>query len=1201
MKYVLTLLPSKVDLRIFKNSLKILNLALIYALIPLQIIAAPTTPDLNVPTSKISNEYLKVIPATLGHVTEVWSEGNSGMVYLIKDTHDSLEAQKNIASLVSYLTSRYEVSTVLEEGYAGKLPTEEYFGWIKDHEEKKYISELLLDQLRLGGAEFAHISAAVKYDLIGVDDQQAHEQGIQSFSKTKHLQQQSKRMLLFIQRYLQNLAIQKLPKRAWQSLKLQERYHHNQISLDQYLREMLAILERGKSLRGLDQSYPTIFALQKLINSKHAFDDERYSGDFFENLDQEIKELEEDVRHSLHLSTEQREILFFADGYFLLEKVIDLKLRPEEYEWIKTNWHLLGAEQLVSFMSQQLQKTVVIPSAWEESVQSAFEFYESNVRRDQTVEENIKKIFDHEPEASAVLVFGGYHASQLTQILQRVKINYVVITPKVSRISKRHEGIYQKLMAHDLPSYESFLNLSRASRPLSVYRIVSPNEFRMSYVPSLLASSLGKNDPKPLNLKRNPLTTMVVTVDGPAGAGKGTISKILADRLGFLYVDSGGLFRAIALKVRDQQITASDEGMIEALLSQTTVDMKDVQGSQRIILDGRDISDEIRSAEISSLVPQIAIYRSVQEYVLQATRIIGESHDSVMDGRQMGTEVFPDATGLKFYLTAPTDVRAERRLLQLRQQGDLTTYLDDLINQIEARDQADRGRAIGPLRQPDDAIVVMNEDGKTIDGLVQMMETQVRQAAFNRGLVNADWNTILMGLHDKEVLEFWQNSLRVSMPTLAEAESVSSPRMIATFSDDILQPGQLIKTTYGYSAVSFLDREENGFSYVSSLSALQNQLQSKFNANEMILVPEEALHLTLEGVAHDLAESVEPDVLNQLARQLQPHFADAKPVAGQLVGPFWNLELGIIMVWIPDMNERSGLNELRRTILTQLEKTEGVRPFHVTLGYFRQGRFSRDEMSEKINLLNQIPITSIPIRLSQFEINGYSDIAFIETVRNEDNMVRLGSAESLGSRSDKEIKSTPWLDDDVLDQLSLEHKTVVVDFKDLEANFSVDQLKELLYILSIKGKVLLTNFDPSKPLGRFFRDQLHGILPEDSAPGGLILSQEVTQAAVQRHIQDKSDLIYFLMSSKSQRDREAEMRFWTLKNYDEKHIYYLAYSDEHSGILGLGLKYLNPFLLKEKIPDFFKRDFFGRYTASAEATSTWQSLYSQHIALSQSA
>lgn len=210
----------------------------------------------------------------------------------------------------------------------------------------------------------------------------------------------------------------------------------------------------------------------------------------------------------------------------------------------------------------------------------------------------------------------------------------------------------------------------------------------------------------------------VVTVDGPAGSGKSTVSRLLAQRLSFVYLDTGALYRAVALKVSRAGLSAADRPGIAALCAGTDITLALHEGTTRVILDGQDVTDRIRTPEISMLASAVSAVPEVRQRLLALQREAATAGGIVAEGRDMGTVVFPGAD-VKFFLTAGPEERGRRRWLELKEQGH-AMGLDDVIRDVILRDRQDSGREIAPLRPSEDAVLV-DSTGKTVEEVVDEM------------------------------------------------------------------------------------------------------------------------------------------------------------------------------------------------------------------------------------------------------------------------------------------------------------------------------------------------------------------------------------------------------------------------------------------------------------------------------------------------
>ena len=196
-----------------------------------------------------------------------------------------------------------------------------------------------------------------------------------------------------------------------------------------------------------------------------------------------------------------------------------------------------------------------------------------------------------------------------------------------------------------------------------------------------------------------------IAIDGPAGAGKSTLARALARELGYYYVDTGAIYRTVALRVRRAGADPSDPAQVVPLLKGLDITMDyGPDGEQRMFLDGEDVSRAIRENEISGLASKVSAIPEVRDFLLDFQRRQAREHDVVMDGRDIGTVVLPQA-GVKIFLTAAPEARARRRLLELEQRGQKADF-DTVLSEILRRDEQDRTRPIAPLRQAEDAVLL---------------------------------------------------------------------------------------------------------------------------------------------------------------------------------------------------------------------------------------------------------------------------------------------------------------------------------------------------------------------------------------------------------------------------------------------------------------------------------------------------------------
>jgi len=215
---------------------------------------------------------------------------------------------------------------------------------------------------------------------------------------------------------------------------------------------------------------------------------------------------------------------------------------------------------------------------------------------------------------------------------------------------------------------------------------------------------------------------MNIAIDGPSGAGKSTIAKLLAKRLNILYLDTGAMYRAVGLKVHNLGIDASSEKEVAQILGDLKLEIKLEDGEQKIILDGVDVSKNIRQHHISKLASDVSALPPVRLKLVDMQRQIAKDGDVVLDGRDIGTFVLPNAE-YKFYLTASVEVRAKRRYEELLNKGEKVD-LTVIQNDIAQRDYNDANRDLAPLKKADDAIEI-DSSNLSIEQVVNLIMTHI--------------------------------------------------------------------------------------------------------------------------------------------------------------------------------------------------------------------------------------------------------------------------------------------------------------------------------------------------------------------------------------------------------------------------------------------------------------------------------------------
>lgn len=216
-----------------------------------------------------------------------------------------------------------------------------------------------------------------------------------------------------------------------------------------------------------------------------------------------------------------------------------------------------------------------------------------------------------------------------------------------------------------------------------------------------------------------------IAIDGPAGAGKSSIAKALSKRLGYIYIDTGAMYRAVALFFMENNVSDGADSRIESLLEKLEISIKYEDGAQKVILNKEDVTGKLRLEEIGKLASKFSAIGSVREKLVALQRKLAQKENVVMDGRDIGTVVLPNA-GLKIYLSASSKVRAKRRYLELLEKGHTDLDINEIEDEIIKRDEADMNREISPLKQADDAYYLDSSD-MTLEEVVSKILSMVKE------------------------------------------------------------------------------------------------------------------------------------------------------------------------------------------------------------------------------------------------------------------------------------------------------------------------------------------------------------------------------------------------------------------------------------------------------------------------------------------
>lgn len=219
---------------------------------------------------------------------------------------------------------------------------------------------------------------------------------------------------------------------------------------------------------------------------------------------------------------------------------------------------------------------------------------------------------------------------------------------------------------------------------------------------------------------------IAVAVDGPAGAGKSSISKIVAKKLGYLYIDTGAMYRSVTWAVLHNHIDVNNQKAVEALLPELDLTMEASDDSCKVFIAGQDVTNFIRTPQVNNAVSIVASYKGVRQYLVERQRLMAEAGGVILDGRDIGSVVLPNAE-LKIYLTASVEARAMRRYLEVKGTVNEQT-LEDIKDSVMQRDDMDKNRKVSPLIQVEDAVLVDSSEmtfDETVEHILHLVQERI--------------------------------------------------------------------------------------------------------------------------------------------------------------------------------------------------------------------------------------------------------------------------------------------------------------------------------------------------------------------------------------------------------------------------------------------------------------------------------------------
>ena len=384
------------------------------------------------------------LPPYLGTIAESFQGSSDKTVLYIEDAHASLEAQENISKIINYLVEHHGVKTVFEEGCEGRVLTDDYFGFIKDAAIKKEVSYFLLEKLRIGGAEYAHINRKADFELLGADNLKFHKENIAAYRKNARFKKRILQELEAMNSEVKILANRYFPKEMKEQMKLKDRFESSEVPPVDYLKRMIGMAQgEGGQISSI---------VRQILGGNPK--------EFFNTLNI----LENKIANQYLTSDRDAKIFQYHKQLSILKRLIEIKLTSDEYETVLPIVKDMRTQDVANFIAREGKKSIVLSSRWERHLNHAVRFYELAHKRDEAVEKALKEYLEpassrsdarNDGRGPAVLVFGGFHRNSIRSILKRNGYSFVIMTPKMSAPDPLRQSYYKQLMAAGHHAFEA--------------------------------------------------------------------------------------------------------------------------------------------------------------------------------------------------------------------------------------------------------------------------------------------------------------------------------------------------------------------------------------------------------------------------------------------------------------------------------------------------------------------------------------------------------------------------------------------------------------------------------------------------------------------------------------------------------------------------------------------------------------------------
>jgi ADP-ribose pyrophosphatase YjhB (NUDIX family) len=397
------------------------------------------------------------IPETFGKIEDSISGTSGKTVIFIQDAHDSLQAQENIAKIIGYAVEHYGVRSVFEEGCEGPVLTDDYFGFITDPAMKEKVSFFLMDKLRIGGAEYAHINRRNDFKLFGADSLRLHRENVRDYRQAVKRQAGIAGELAPIENEIEKLANLYFPREIKEWMKLRKRLDDRQINLPDYLNRIADLTPSSVN------AYPHISALRRASTGGDKIASESIKNLNAKVLFDEIERMESGLAAEFLAEEKTQKIFEYYRNLALLARLNEVRLTELEFEAVEDARKRMKTYPLAEFIARYSKKSIALSNQWESDLNSAVRFYQTARARDLAVEEALKGFIRDPSEKVAVLVFGGFHREAIKNLLIKNGVSAVVVSPKITDHDPRHQSYYKRLMSVGYLSFETPFQMARAT------------------------------------------------------------------------------------------------------------------------------------------------------------------------------------------------------------------------------------------------------------------------------------------------------------------------------------------------------------------------------------------------------------------------------------------------------------------------------------------------------------------------------------------------------------------------------------------------------------------------------------------------------------------------------------------------------------------------------------------------------------------